>query len=51
MSTLSGATVGVTLSVIIALALHVFGERPTLQYLNRRLGGARKSTEFSTPAV
>ena len=47
----SGAALGVTVSVLVALLIHVFGERPTVRILNRNFGGRRKAIEFSTPAV
>lgn len=47
-NTASGATVGVSVSIIVAALIHVYGERPTVRFLNRRFGGKRKSTEFAS---
>ncbi len=49
--TATGAFVGVTLSVLLALVFHLYGERPLVKFLNRNFGGKRKSTEFATPAT
>jgi exopolysaccharide production protein ExoZ len=49
--TATGAFIGVTLSVVLALLVHLYGERPTVKFLNRNYGGKRKSTEFATPAA
>jgi exopolysaccharide production protein ExoZ len=46
----SGAFIGVSVSILLATLLHLYGERPTVRFLNRRFGGKRKSTEFATPA-
>jgi peptidoglycan/LPS O-acetylase OafA/YrhL len=47
----SGAAIGVTLSIVLALLIHIYGERPTVRFLNRNFGGKRKSVEFATPAL
>ena len=49
--TATGAFIGVTLSVVLALLLHLYGERPLVKFLNRNYGGKRKSAEFATPAT
>lgn len=49
--TASGAFIGVSLSVIVALLLHLYCERPSVKFLNRKLGGKRKSVEFETPTA
>ena len=49
--TASGMLIGVTLSVVLALMIHVYCERPAVKFLNRTFGGKRKSVEFSTPAT
>ncbi len=41
-----GAAVAVTLSVLVAILLHLKVERPTVAWLNQRFGGKRKSAEF-----
>ena len=43
-----GAFVGASLSILLAIVLHIYCERPTVRLLNRRFGGKRKSTEFPT---
>jgi exopolysaccharide production protein ExoZ len=48
--TASGALIGVSVSLLLAILLHLYGERPTVRFLNRNFGGKRKSTEFATPA-
>jgi exopolysaccharide production protein ExoZ len=48
--TASGAFIGVSISIILAVLLHLYCERPTVRFLNRNFGGKRKSTEFATPA-
>ena len=45
-ATAPGAFIGVSLSIVIAILLHIYAERPTVRYLNRHFGGKRKSTEF-----
>jgi exopolysaccharide production protein ExoZ len=50
-NTASGAAVGVTTSIGLAVLIHLYAERPTVRFLNRRFGGKRKSTEFATPAL
>jgi peptidoglycan/LPS O-acetylase OafA/YrhL len=49
-NTASGAIIAVSLSVALAILIHMFAERPTVRFLNRNFGGRRKSVEFSTPA-
>ena len=51
LNTVSGAVIGVSLSILLALLIHVYCERPTVRFLNRRFGGRRKSLEFSTPVL
>ena len=48
LDTASGALAGVALSILLAVLLHLYCERPTVRFLNRRFGGKRKSTEFAT---
>jgi peptidoglycan/LPS O-acetylase OafA/YrhL len=45
--TASGALAGVSLSILLAVVLHLYCERPTVRVLMRRFGGKRKSTEFA----
>jgi exopolysaccharide production protein ExoZ len=45
--TASGALIGVAASVISAVLIHLYCERPTVRFLNRHFGGKRKSTEFA----
>jgi len=47
--TATGAPVAVGLSVLLAVLIHVYAERPAVRFLNRRFGGKRKSVEFSDP--
>ena len=42
-----GAIIGVSLSIALAVLLHLYAERPTVRFLNKRFGGKRKSTEFA----
>ncbi len=49
--TATGALISVTLSVVLAVLLHLYGERPLVKFLNRNFGGKRKSIEFATPAT
>ncbi len=42
-----GMLLAVGLVVVLAVALHLALERPTVAFLNRNLGGRRKSTEFA----
>jgi exopolysaccharide production protein ExoZ len=49
--TASGALIGVSLSILAAVLIHLYAERPTVRYLNRHFGGKRKSIEFATPAT
>jgi exopolysaccharide production protein ExoZ len=46
-ATPTGAFIGVAMSILVAALLHVYAERPTLRFLNRRFGGQRKSMEFA----
>ncbi len=46
-TTASGAFIAVTVSIVVAIFLHVYCERPTMRFLNRNFGGKRKSIEFS----
>jgi exopolysaccharide production protein ExoZ len=48
--TASGAFIGVSISILLAVVIHLYGERPTVRFLNRNFGGKRKSTEFANPA-
>jgi exopolysaccharide production protein ExoZ len=43
-----GMLVAVGLVVLVAIAVHVKLERPTIAFLNRNFGGKRKSAEFAT---
>ncbi len=43
----TGALIGVTLSIAIALVLHLYAERPLVKFLNRHFGGKRKSARFA----
>jgi exopolysaccharide production protein ExoZ len=49
--TACGALIGVSFSILAAILVHLYAERPTVRYLNRRFGGKRKSTEFATPTT
>jgi exopolysaccharide production protein ExoZ len=44
----TGPIIAIIFSVLLAILIHVYAERPTVRFLNRRFGGARKSVEFST---
>jgi exopolysaccharide production protein ExoZ len=44
-----GCLIQVAVSVLAAIAIHMYAERPTVRFLNRNFGGRRKSIEFSTP--
>jgi peptidoglycan/LPS O-acetylase OafA/YrhL len=46
-ATPTGALIGVAMSVLAAIVLHVYAERPALRLLNRRFGGKRTSVEFA----
>jgi peptidoglycan/LPS O-acetylase OafA/YrhL len=46
-----GAFIGVMLSIVLAVLLHLYGERPMVRALNSRFGGKRRSAEFSTPVA
>lgn len=50
-NTATGALVAVVLSILLAVLIHIYAERPTVRFLNRRFGGKRKSVEFSAPGV
>jgi len=41
-----GAIVGISLSVLVAIVLHLFIERPTLNAMLRKFGGNRPATEL-----
>jgi len=43
----TGALIGVSLSILLAILLHLYAERPTVRFLNRNFGGKRKSVEFA----
>jgi exopolysaccharide production protein ExoZ len=43
----TGALIGVMLSIVLALLIHLYGERPLVKLLNRHFGGRRKSAEFA----
>jgi len=45
--TAPGAFIGVSISILVAVLLHLYAERPTVRFLNRNFGGKRKSTEFA----
>jgi len=45
--TASGAFIGVSISILVAILIHLYAERPTVRFLNRNFGGKRKSTEFA----
>ena len=45
--TAPGACIGVSVSILVAVLLHLYAERPTVRFLNRNFGGKRKSTEFA----
>jgi peptidoglycan/LPS O-acetylase OafA/YrhL len=49
--TASGAFIGVSLSILVAVLLHLYAERPIVRFLNRNFGGKRKSIEFATPVL
>jgi len=49
--TATGAFIGVSFSILAAVLIHLYAERPTVRFLNRNFGGKRKSTEFATPTV
>jgi exopolysaccharide production protein ExoZ len=50
-NTATGMVAGVSVSIGLAVLIHLYCERPTVKFLNRRFGGKRKSVEFSTPAT
>jgi exopolysaccharide production protein ExoZ len=41
-----GAAIAVTVSVLVAILLHLKVERPSVAWLNQRFGGKRRSSEF-----
>jgi peptidoglycan/LPS O-acetylase OafA/YrhL len=47
-NTASGVIVGVSISIVLSLLVHLYAERPTVRFLNRRFGGKRKSVEFAS---
>jgi len=47
----TGALAGVTLSIVLAVLVHLYCERPTVRFLNNKFGGKRRSVEFSIPAA
>jgi exopolysaccharide production protein ExoZ len=49
-ATPTGALLGVSASILLAVLIHLYGERPVVRYLNRSFGGKRKSIEFATPS-
>jgi exopolysaccharide production protein ExoZ len=49
-TTPTGALIGVTLSIGLSILLHLYAERPTVRFLNRKVGGRRKSIEFAPTA-
>jgi len=49
-ATPTGALIGVALSILFAVLVHLYGERPTVRFLNRHFSGKRKSVEFAPPA-
>ena len=49
-NTACGALVAISLSIFIAVVIHVYGELPTVQFLNSRFGGKRSTVEFSGQA-
>jgi peptidoglycan/LPS O-acetylase OafA/YrhL len=46
----TGAFIGVSVSIVLAVVVHLYGERPTVRFLNSNFGGKRKSTEFAATA-
>jgi len=48
--TASGTLIGVSFSILGAILLHLYAERPTVRFLNRNFGGKRKSIEFAAAA-
>jgi exopolysaccharide production protein ExoZ len=47
---LFGCVFALTVSIFVAVILHLKLERPVVAYLNKNFGGKRKSTEFVTTA-
>ena len=47
----AGALISVILSILVGILIHLYAERPTLRFLNRRFGGQRRSTEFVAQTV
>jgi len=48
--TVTGMLIGVGSSLLLAIVVHLYGERPVVKILNRRFGGKRRSTEFAGAA-
>lgn len=44
--TWSGMLISVAVSIVLAIVVHFYVERPTVRFLNSRFGGRRPSTEF-----
>jgi exopolysaccharide production protein ExoZ len=47
----TGALVGISVSLATAILIHLYIERPSVAFLNRKFGGRRKSAEFASPAA
>ncbi|WP_263355750.1 acyltransferase family protein [Acidicapsa ligni] len=45
------ALILVTVSILVAVLIHLYAEGPAVRFLNRNFGGKRKSVEFITPAA
>ena len=43
----TGAFLGAAFSLVLALLIHVYAERPLVKFLTHHFGGKRKSTEFA----
>lgn len=43
----TGAPIGIALSIVLAVIIHLYAERPLVKFLNRNFGGKRKSAEFA----
>ncbi len=43
---LVGGLIGVSLTIVVSILLHLYAERPVLNFLNLRFGGHRKGAEF-----
>jgi exopolysaccharide production protein ExoZ len=48
-ATPQGMVLALSVTVLIAVLLHVKLERPTIAFLNKHFGGKRKSAEFAAP--